>query len=82
MGKYWNLSPETREKQRKARLGRTQSDETKRKISQSVKKNYENKGWYRVPVDSANPEAKGLYIDVYKNNGTTKFYHNGEELPN
>ena len=80
MGKYWNLSPETREKQRKARLGRTQSDETKRKISQSVKKNYENKGWYSVPVDPNNPQVGN--IDVYKNNGTTKFYYNGEELPN
>lgn len=75
MGKFWQLSPDTRLKQSNARKGMKHTDETKRKISQGVKQNYENKGWYKSNVD---PETK-IMPDL-NTNGNNKIYNdNGKK---
>ena len=68
---------------------RTMPQEVRDKISRSMtgKKKTPNhiealrkaatKAWQRVPLSSTNPEAEGLYIDVWQDQyGNKKFFHN------
>lgn len=76
-------------------LQRKRSEETRKKISNSLKgrvltsshkeaiSKSLTKAWQRVPLDPNHPEGKNIMLDVYTdNNGNKKIYHNGTEIKN
>ena len=76
-------------------LQRKRSEETKQKISNSLKgrkltpdhieriRQGVIKAWQRVPLDPNHEEGSKIMLDVYTDNyGNKKVYHNGQEIKN
>lgn len=69
------MDAETKRKISSALTGRKMKDETKRKISEKQKSN-----WQKVPID---PEKTNMTLDceIDENNNLKKVMFNGTEIP-